>query len=182
MKMNAKMSALLAQFDSSIPSSIANWDQLGEPQLTEVGDSVLLKDQLKSTAHVTLADFQDRTGYECFINHVHVPFDTTRESLQASVEFASRLRSELALIAKGRPFLVILAISGKHCPVRFHQRRPNEVWLDDDLEEYVEEAILVLPVGVDELPPAWRRREVDEATAKESFTSDVVRGMATADH
>ena len=152
--MNAKMSALLAEFHVSIPSSIADWNLLGEPQLTEIGDSVLLKDQLKSTAHVALGVFQDRTGYECFINHVHKPYDSTRVSLQACVQFASRLQSELALIARGRPFQVILSISGKDCTVRFHQRRPNEVWLDDDLEEYVDEAILVLPVDAgDELIP-----------------------------
>lgn len=151
--MNAKMSALLAEFHVSIPSSIADWNLLREPQLTEIGDSVLLKDQLKSTAHVTLGDFQDRTGHECFINHVHKPYDSTRESLQACVQFTSRLQSELALVARGRPFLVILAVSGKDCTVRFHQRRRNEVWLDDDLEAYVEEAILVLPVDGDELIP-----------------------------
>jgi hypothetical protein len=80
---------------------------------------------------------QDETGYECFINHVHV------ESLGEALEFGRRLNQTLAAtFADG--FVVIVAFDGFKATVRFHRLRVDQRWLSEDLEEYRGEGIAVL--------------------------------------
>jgi hypothetical protein len=80
---------------------------------------------------------EDDTGYECFINHLHV------ESLAEAVEFARRLKSALAeRFSDG--FVVIVSFDGQEATVRFHKNRVGQSWLDNNLEGYVEEGIAVL--------------------------------------
>jgi len=112
-----------------------------------VDESVLLKKEFERAKSVTINDFPDRTGFECFVNHVHMPYDGSRTSLLASLQYAKNLQSRLAALDQGRTFLVIVSISDDNCVVRFHQCRKGEQWLADDLEGYAEEAVLVLPAG-----------------------------------
>ena len=80
---------------------------------------------------------QDDTGYECFINHLHV------ESLAEAVELAGRLNSALAArFTDG--FVVIVSFDGREATVRFHKNRVGQSWLDSNLEGYFEEGIAVL--------------------------------------
>jgi len=80
---------------------------------------------------------QDDTGYECFINHLHV------KSLVEAVEFARRLKSALAACFTDG-FVVIVSFDGREATVRFHKNRVGQSWLDSNLEGYVEEGIAVL--------------------------------------
>jgi hypothetical protein len=80
---------------------------------------------------------QDETGYECFINHVHV------ESLGEALEFGRRLKQTLAAIF-GDDFVVVVAFDGFEATVRFHRLRVDQRWLSDNLEEYRGEGIAVL--------------------------------------
>lgn len=112
-----------------------------------VDDSVLLKREAERAKAVTINDFPDRTGFECFVNHVHMPYDGSRTSLLACLQYATDLQSKLAALGQARTFLVIVSISEDDCVIRFHQHRKGEQWLADDLEGYAEEAVLVLPAG-----------------------------------
>jgi len=147
MNMNSRMVELLRQRRISLPLdtiyTTANSEFL---PLVEVGGSVLIKREFDRNKHLKLAGFQDRTGYEAFVNHVHFPLDDHRESLLKCLTYASNLQRELTAISAGRRFLIILSAEGTNSTVRFHQVRPNENWLSDDLEGYKEEAILLLPV------------------------------------
>ena len=80
---------------------------------------------------------QDATGYECFINHIHV------KSLVEALEFARRLKSALAEYSTDA-FVVIVSFDGREATVRFHKHRLGQAWLNDNLEGYVEEGIAVL--------------------------------------
>ena len=80
---------------------------------------------------------QDDTGYECFINHLHV------KSLAEAIEFAQRLKN--ALTARFNDgFVVIVSFDGREATVRFHKNRVGQRWLDGNLEGYLEEGIAVL--------------------------------------
>jgi hypothetical protein len=147
MGMNSKMSEMLRA--ANITTPFAHSGSLGTltpHSFTVVEGSLLLKDEYEKAKHVKLGDFPDRTGFECFVNHVHLPYDGSRESLQSCLCYVTALQKGLTQFGEGRPFLVILSVSDGDCVVRFHQRRPPESWLADDLEGYAEEAILVLPV------------------------------------
>jgi len=97
---------------------------------------VLLASEAHNSAWTRVADTHDETGYECFINHLHI------ESLQEALELARRLIEALAERFTGR-FAVIVSFDGREATVRFHRLRAGQAWLSDNLEEY-EEGIAVL--------------------------------------
>jgi hypothetical protein len=156
MKMNQRMSALLQQADIPVPFlDDSDLRTLSMPALSEVGEFVLLTNNYEANKHVKPADHEDKTGYECFINHVHRPFDGTGASLKSSLNYAIALQKGLARIAKNRTFLVLVAVDHHECTVRFHQLRQGEAWIADDLEGYADEAILLLETPLPtELPSA----------------------------
>lgn len=148
MKMNQRMSALLREAD--IPTPFIGdpaLNTLSIPALSEVGEFVLLEHNYEANKHVKPADCEDKTGYECFINHVHLPFDGTGASLKSCLSYAIAFQKGLARIAKSRSFQVIVAVEDGGCTIRFHQLREGEVWIEEDLEGYADDAILLLEVG-----------------------------------
>ena len=139
------MSALLRQADISVPFvDDPALKTLSIPALSEVGEFVLLKNNYGANKHVKPADHEDKTGYECFINHIHLPFDGTGASLKSCLSYAIALQNGLARLAKNRSFQVIVSVSDHECTVRFHQLRKGENWVAEDLEGYTEEAVLLL--------------------------------------
>jgi len=80
---------------------------------------------------------QDDTGYECFINHLHV------KNLAEALEFARRLKRALAERFT-HVFVVIVSFDGRDATVRFHKLRAGQAWLDKNLEGYLQEGIAVL--------------------------------------
>jgi hypothetical protein len=115
-------------------------------------DCVLLKRDYEGNQHVKITDFPDKTGFECFLNHVHFPLTKTKDSLLSRLRYADSLREALMPLAQGRRFRVILSISEDDrsptftCTVRFHRIRQGEDWISEDLEAYKLEAILVFDV------------------------------------
>jgi hypothetical protein len=99
---------------------------------------VLLASQAPDTdSAFTRAATQDETGYECYINHVHV------ESLGEALEFARRLNKALAATFVGG-FVVVVSFDGREATVRFYQLRAGQAWLNENLEEYREEGIAII--------------------------------------
>jgi hypothetical protein len=95
---------------------------------------------LASEAHNPVAGraaTQDETGYECFVNHLHI------KNLGEALEFAQRLSSALAERFRVR-FVVIVSFDGRGATVRFHKLRSGQTWLNEDLEGYSEEGIAIL--------------------------------------
>jgi hypothetical protein len=150
--MNSKMAALFEQAGLRWPL-VAGPVQGNLPMFEVFEDCVLLREQWAPNSHVKIADCFDKTGFECFINHVHLPFDGTNGTLLPCLEYATTLQKGLASFAPDRQFRVILAFSEDEkfpdsaCTVRFHQVRPDENYLADDLEGYKSEAMLVFGVG-----------------------------------
>lgn len=149
--MNGRMSDLLQRTGLRWPVARAITGQL--PTLDIFEDCVLLKDQWEpNKTHVKIADCFGKTGFECFINHVHLPFDGTNESLVSCLEYTATLQEALRPLAPDRQFRVIVSLSEDDefpesaCTVRFHQVRLGEDWIAADIEGYESEAILVFDV------------------------------------
>jgi hypothetical protein len=150
--MNHKMFALLQSAGLRWPLvARANAGKLSTLEIFE--DCVLLGNQWEpNQQHLKIADLPDKTGFECFINHVHLPFDGTNESLISCLEYAATLQEALTPLTGDRQFRVIVSLSEvddfpeSACTVRFHQIRPGEDWIAEDLEGYKSEAILVFDV------------------------------------
>jgi hypothetical protein len=145
MKMNREMTLLLQAKGVTWPAHKTFNEK--PPNLERVGDCVVLRSEYERNKHVKVTDLPDRTGFECFINHVHIPFENTKESLIHCLDYVAVLERALISTALPGPFRVIVSIADHNCIVRFHRIRRGEDWIDENLEVYKSEAIMVLDVG-----------------------------------
>ena len=104
----------------------------------------------KTAENVLPRNFQDLTGFECFINQVHVEDHIPQimldrnAILKTGLAFALALQGELQFSFPNKQFTIIVTSTGSTCGVRFHITRIGEEWLATNLDGYGEEAILVL--------------------------------------
>jgi hypothetical protein len=108
----------------------------------------------KLRGNANIDDFPDRTGYECFVNHIHVEdyFDEDGSfgqiaRLGQGIAFANDLKERLSSFSADENFRLIVSSDESSCSVRFHVIRNGEEWLSPDLNSYQQEAILVLDTG-----------------------------------
>jgi hypothetical protein len=91
------------------------------------------------------AAVMDKTGYECFVNHIHLKErGDSVAALGDAVAFCKRVSAEVTSVAPNRPVRFIISKNGEDWTVHFHTLRPDESYVSDDLEGYAEEAVLVL--------------------------------------
>ena len=107
-----------------------------------------------TTENVKLENFPDKTGFECFVNHIFVEDQhegSVRDRqghLKQAIAFALATDNQLRSVFPARSFKVIVAANAVSCGVRFHIERPGEEWLASDLDGYGQEAILVLETAL----------------------------------
>lgn len=147
MRMNTLMRQLLDKLGASLPRALDEASPERIPLMVTVEGSVLLADQERGSRSVSIQDFPDRTGYECFVNHYHIRYDGSHAALRQLVTEIAGVRKSLLEYAPDRGFLIIVSISGGECTIRFHERRPGEAWLAGDLEGYTEDAVAAISVG-----------------------------------
>lgn len=91
----------------------------------------------------------DKTGVECFANHLHVKDYIAASALvqlDQGIMFAQRLAKALRFSFPRTGFRVIVSKNAEGVIVRFHKLRPNEEWLSRDLEGYEHEAVCVMTI------------------------------------
>src|SRR6266852_2974330 len=151
MKMNQRMMSSLGLVT---PSDFARREKLSEKlsQLlaqgfTELGGAIVFAAMRNIAEDVKPENFPDLTGFECFVNHIHVedqldvPIPDQPALLKQGIAFALATESQLRSTFPGMPFKVIVAASAHGCGARFHLVRPGEEWLASDLDSYADEAI-----------------------------------------
>jgi len=154
MKTNQRMEALYQQvrqdnLDDSKALSQKLQALLVSPLVEEDG-CVFLAQLRSQVPTLKLADFKNRTAYECHVNHIHVEDYSENGGflplpmLGYGMAVAQALRDRLAKEKPEKHFHVIVNFDGDHCDVRFHTVRVDEEWLGPDLEEYPQEALAVL--------------------------------------
>ncbi len=154
MRLNRAMKELLGQFRIDLkrpPPLAAALRRLLEPGILSLDGCWLLASQLPAGASGARDQFPDRTGYEAFVNHIHVA-DALGGAGESSPGVALGQAMALglaleALVAAHGSFQIVVAAdtdSPTDCSVRFYKRRSGEVWIEDDLEGYAHEGILVI--------------------------------------
>ncbi len=150
--MNGRMSDLLQK--TSLRWPLERRYTLGElPSLEIFEECVLLKDPwVTNKPHAKITSYSDKTEFECFINHVHLPFDGTSETLTSCLGYAASLQEVVMPLTPDRQFRVIISLQEDDaspksaCTVRFHRIRPGENSMPEDLEEHKSEAILIFEI------------------------------------
>lgn len=122
--------------------------QLIAQGFSDLGGAIVFTATNNIAEHVKAENFPDLTGFECFVNHIHVEdqLDNANQLtvFKQGITFALKTESQLRSSFPDKPFKVIVAANAHGCGVRFHLVRPGEEWLASNLEGYGEEAILVL--------------------------------------
>ncbi len=154
MKTNQRMEALYQQVRQDHlddPKALSQKLQaVLEAPLVEEEGCLFLAPLRARVPTVKLADFQNRTAVECYVNHIHVEDYSENGGflplpmLGHGMAVAQELRDRLAREKPGKHFHVIVNFDGDHCDVRFHTVRPDEEWIGPDLEEYPQEALAIL--------------------------------------
>jgi hypothetical protein len=157
-KMNSVMKSLYTEVEPGRITDTANLSSellaIVEPGFIVVDGAVLLKTQEKFVNNIKPDNFPDLTGYECFVNHMHIEDylgDAELDSnalLKQGIALANKIVEALSSLFPDKLFKAIVAANESGCSVRFHLIRSGENWLSDDLDKYGQEAILVL-----ETPP-----------------------------
>jgi len=104
---------------------------------------------LKKATPVKRLDFPDRTGYECFVNHIHIENYLENgglpplEMLGRGIALAGEIKKRLSQLHGEKHFRIIVAFDGTTCTVRFHTVRADEEWIDKDASGRAREAIAV---------------------------------------
>ena len=105
---------------------------------------------LRKATPVKRLDFPARTGYECFVNHIHIENYLENgglpplELLGRGIALARELKARLSQLHGGKHFRIIVAFDGLSCTVRFHTVRPDEEWIDKNGAGRAKEAVAVL--------------------------------------
>jgi hypothetical protein len=95
------------------------------------------------------SDFPDETGYESFVNHIHIEDHLPRNvsksiALASGISMANSLKTLLHQSFPNEEFEIIVSLEGNHYVVRFHKKRKGQHWLQDELNNYREAALIVL--------------------------------------
>jgi len=125
-----------------------NLEKVADGGMVLIDGCYFLCDQANGQTNVTIKDFQDRTGYECFINHIHVDDYVSGDLVNQSIGYACRVFEKWNEQKFDGEFIAVIAFTTNEdtnedeATVRFHYRRKAESWLADDLDGYNDEGVL----------------------------------------
>jgi hypothetical protein len=152
-KLNSQMKDLIKSLGVDMKSPLQLHPSLADIVnfgFVQVGDSIVLKALLPAAHSSSVSDFTDETGYECFVNHIHVedyvPLASKSAALATGISLANHLETLLHHVFPNEEFEIIVSLEGTHCVVRFHKKRTGQQWLQDELDNYREEALMVFTV------------------------------------
>jgi hypothetical protein len=153
-KVNQKMAQILCDLHTGREHQLS-------PPLRELLDAGLIEEngcsfltKCRCDPKYTLAEFPDRTGLEYFVNHVHVE-DYVEEGNPVVLQEQGPLYAKALqrILEPHGSFYIIVSMSDTDfddkpnfltCTVSFHKVRVGEFLLDEDLETYHHDAMLVL--------------------------------------
>jgi len=108
--------------------------------------------------NVTRTSFHDCTGYECFINKIHIEDYDDKSPISQAIQFIFHVfmawrKFNQILILTSIISISKYDIDGSNVDrlavvVKFHIKRPTEQWLAEDIEGY-EEPIMVIESSED---------------------------------
>lgn len=134
MKANRSMKRALREVQLSSPL---------RPSLKSIADSgfelrdecYLLRALLGST-NVTRGNFPDRTGYECFVNSLHVEDYDSESPLTQAILFVKEVFSVWNATQQVLQLTTIVSADEFSVVTKFHVRRPKEQWLSNNIGGY----------------------------------------------
>jgi hypothetical protein len=118
----------------------------------EVSDCVILAHFEATARRTSIESCHDETGFEEFVNHVHIadalaPGPSETDVVAQAALFVQCLAANLANAYPDRTFEVVVSLRDDKCRVGFHAVRSGQTWLADDIEGYGDEAVMSIRVA-----------------------------------
>lgn len=107
----------------------------------EVEGCFFLQSLKKLSLSVSAADFSDKTGFECFVNSIHIDDYVVSEYLSYAFLFVDACFDLWRSFNSGGQLFALISSDEFGVVVKLHLLREGESWLSDDLEKY-EDALL----------------------------------------
>lgn len=108
----------------------------------ESDDGIFLAALDTGNTNVTASDFPDKTGYECFVNSIHIDDFVESEYLIHACLFVEACFDVWRQKGHEVNIRAIISSDESGAVVKIHVVREGESWVSQDLEKY-EDAILV---------------------------------------
>lgn len=145
--MNKKMTKLLENTEfnqKKLPPQLSN---LIEQGFYENEGCIFIKSLFEKKTNANSANFPDKTGYECFINSIHVDDYAPSDHLAIACFFVDCIFREWRFRAQRKSLRAIIFCDEISTSIKLHLIRDGESWISSDLEGY-EDAILALDSDV----------------------------------
>lgn len=110
---------------------------------------------MRKATSVSMADFPDRTGYECFVNSIHIDDYVTEGYLSFAFKFADALMFTWRKSQGAATLKVIISSDEFGAVVKGHIDRPGESFLAANLDGYGEAILIVDSSSEGDLALAW---------------------------
>jgi hypothetical protein len=142
MKANAEMKENIGALKFNKPL-ITSLKSIADAGFVEKDECYLFHSLARKLTNAKRANFQDCTGYECFVNSLHVEDYESDQPLAQAILLVDEV---FGVWRASNPTLRLVAIiSADELTVvtRFHVRRSGEQWLSDDIESYLDPVMSV---------------------------------------
>ncbi|EKS9888254.1 hypothetical protein BTK96_005280 [Burkholderia pyrrocinia] len=102
----------------------------------ELRDECYLLRALLGSTNVTRGNFPDRTGYECFVNSLHVEDYDSELPLAQAVLLVRDVFAIWNTMQRMPQLTAVVSADEFSVVTKFHVRRPGEQWLSDNIDGY----------------------------------------------
>ena len=137
-RMNAPFVSAVCHLQRRVGSLHGELEEISEEGFIRRENCFVLKSLALAGTNAKVEDFTDCTGFECFVNHIHIDDFVDDELIEQAALYIERVLSMWNKSGNERPMNAIMSWAEDGVSVRFHLCRPDEQWLMYDLEGYQE--------------------------------------------
>lgn len=135
MKINSAMMGILVGTSFEMKINL-NLNLIAESGFEIKDDCYFISELLPMSKSVGRENFSDCTGYECFVNSVHVEDYDEDFPLCQSVKFTAMVFERWRAITGDLTLISIICADDCSVVVKFHVKRKNENWVGGNIDEY----------------------------------------------
>ena len=135
MKMNYAMRNILEKMRFYYPI-ISSLKAIADDGFVQKEGCYILNALSSGFTNVKRESFPDCTGYECFVNSVHVEDHDDKEPLMQAILFVKQVFSVWNTSTQNLTLIAIVSADEFSVVAKFHVSRPTEQWLSDNIEGY----------------------------------------------
>lgn len=147
MKTNRRMAKMLLSYlvtGARLPEEL---NRIIESGFREADGCYFIEGLLERSTNVDQASFPDQTGYEVFINKLHIDDYVAEGLLTHAIQAALCLQQNFRLKFASPELRTIIGVEENSCVLVTHAIRRDETWLREPLDDYEEESLLVIDSG-----------------------------------